>query len=70
MEQKVRKPKHYHKGNRTIESAYIACIGMACNADAHNGNKLIETCECGSYRYINNNRGVNEYGTWLFKREW
>ena len=68
MLQRIRKAKHYHKGNRTIEKVYTNCVGMACHPNAHDGNMLIENCGCGSYRYINNNRGVNEYGTWLLQR--
>ena len=68
MEQRIKKQRHWHKGKRLFNKVYTGCVGMACNLEAHNGDTLIERCECGSHRFINNNRGVNEYGTWLINK--
>ena len=65
MTQQVKKPRHQHKGERVFAKAYTHCVGMLCYPDAHDGNTLIERCVCGGSRYINNNRGRNEYGTWI-----
>ena len=65
MEQPTKKQRHWHKGERVFAQASTSCVGMSCNPDAHDGDTFIERCVCGGYRYINNNRGCNEYGTWI-----
>jgi len=61
--------EHQHEATQVSEPRpFVGGLGRRAldneNRAAHGGVSFIETCECGAWRYVNENGAHVEYGPW------